>query len=357
MSETEKRLPIGTKCGCLTIIEELQEYNNPESEDHIAKLEKDRENLMMGIKNPSSNIEFVEDYDYVIEKNKQFYGYNREKKDYRYKCQCQCGKIDYFSECGFLSKMRYCNDFDADKIPELYRNSSHYDKECGIRAKKREERLALYQRIKHESYYKDYLNTIHESLEVLEYIGDCEWLSSHGDRRKKADGTFEVYKLYKCRCYLCGTEQEIPSDRFSIKLDKYGSNAKRGYYSNAFCGCHEISSFQWIVTKILKENNVPYRVEYSFPDLYGKRSVNLLRYDFAVLNEAGGLKCLIECQGEQHYEPIEEFGGQSQFDFQQYNDLKKRKYAKEHNIPLYEISYKNKSFKKVESFLKSKKII
>lgn len=48
---------------------------------------------------------------------------------------------------------------------------------------------------------------------------------------------------------------------------------------------------------------------------------------------------MIECQGKQHYEPIEYFGGVKQFKVQQDNDEKKRNYAKQHNIDLLEIPY------------------
>lgn len=102
---------------------------------------------------------------------------------------------------------------------------------------------------------------------------------------------------------------------------------------------------------------MPYKVEVSFPDLYGAGKVNLLRYDFGVYDEAGNIKCLIECQGEQHYEPVDEFGGKSQFTAQKKNDELKRSYAKEHGILLYEIPYKNKKFEKVEAFLREKEII
>ena len=178
------------------------------------------------------------------------------------------------------------------------------------------------------------------------------------DARKKGGGTYRVYKLYRCRCYLCGKEMKIKSSKFSSNPPtEYGYTAYNGYWSDAHCDCHPISSFQWIVTKLLKENGVPYRVEVSFPDLYGAGHVNLLRYDFGVYDKTGKLKCLIECQGEQHYEPVEEFGGNSQFTWQQRNDALKRRYAEENGIPLYEIPYKNKRFEKVESFLKEKGIL
>lgn len=74
-------------------------------------------------------------------------------------------------------------------------------------------------------------------------------------------------------------------------------------------------------------------------------------YDFALLNDDGSVKELLECQGEQHYSPIDEFGGTTQFSKQIANDNLKRKYAQEHNIPLHEISCKDKQIDKVYEIL------
>lgn len=88
---------------------------------------------------------------------------------------------------------------------------------------------------------------------------------------------------------------------------------------------------------------------FSLARTYGNE--NLLRYDFALLNDDGSVKELLECQGEQHYSPIDEFGGATQFSKQIANDDLKRKYAQEHNIPLHEISYKDKQIDKVYEIL------
>ena len=123
------------------------------------------------------------------------------------------------------------------------------------------------------------------------------------------------------------------------------------------CDCHPISSFQWIVNKLLFENNIHYQVEYSFPDLYGTFGKKRLRFDFAVFDDNHSLKCLIECQGEQHYGPVDEFGGEYQYDAQVQNDTLKRKYAKAHNIPLIVISYKNKSFDSIKAVLEENSVL
>lgn len=343
-------LPVGTKYGCLTIVGDYTVYENEVAKDKIRELEKDREDFLNGKRKLFSNVDSVDFYDQWIE--------NYKIRKY-YKCQCKCGMTQFMDEYHFLEKKhRYC----TDAVNHNFVNQSgDYPAmaECGLRSKQREKLLASYKRVFCKNYEKDYTHTFHESLEVLECVNDhYEKLTGWTDKRKKGGGIYTVYKLYRCRCYLCGKEQTIDSTQFHISPPtEYGIHAYYGYYSGAYCDCHKISSFQWIVNKILKENNIPYRVEVSFPDLHGWNTSALLRYDFSILNPDGIIKCLLECQGEQHYKPVEMFGGEKQFENQQKNDELKRKYASEHGITLLEIPYKEKKYEKVEEFLRRNAII
>ena len=74
-------------------------------------------------------------------------------------------------------------------------------------------------------------------------------------------------------------------------------------------------------------------------------------------DDMNNLKCLIECQGEHHYKPAQEFGGINQFENQVKNDELKRTYAKEHNIPLIEIPFTCNTYEKEVKFLKQYNII
>ena len=49
--------------------------------------------------------------------------------------------------------------------------------------------------------------------------------------------------------------------------------------------------------------------------------------------------CLIEYQGQQHYEPVDLFGGEQNLRYTQHNDAIKYDYCKEHEIPLLRIPY------------------
>ncbi|PEM34740.1 hypothetical protein [Bacillus toyonensis] len=325
-------LPIGTRQGCFTIIGGFEAYQKEKVAEKILRCEQEKKKFIKGEKSTWSNYESVGDFDRCIQRYKEL------KK---YKCQCKCGEIDYLDEAIlFRKKWRDCG------------------RKCGLKQDRERKRIASYPREKDESYDIDYLYKTHESLEILECIDEnYEGKPLVQDKRKKGACIVKVFKLYKCRCYLCGKEYQFKSSDFEIKIRRYGSKAKKGYYCDAYCDCHNISSFQWRTIKILREHSVAYKVEFSFTGLYGVEHKNLLRYDFAILGSDNSIKCLIECQGEQHYRPVAEFGGVSQYESQVKNDELKRDYAKLHNISLFEIPYTCDTYEKEIKFLKTAGII
>lgn len=86
----------------------------------------------------------------------------------------------------------------------------------------------------------------------------------------------------------------------------------------------------------------------TFPDC---SDISNLSYDFQVGN------FLIEYQGQQHYHPVDLFGGKEQFSKQQKHDNIKRAYALSKGYSLIEIPYTVSSYEDIESFLISKKVI
>ena len=107
--------------------------------------------------------------------------------------------------------------------------------------------------------------------------------------------------------------------------------------------CNE-SKGEKIITDILTKNNICFMRQKTFDELYGIGNRNL-SYDFHIPS----LNILIEFQGEQHYEPIDYFGGEKRFDIQQEHDKRKREYAKDNNIKLIEIPYWD--FENIEEIL------
>jgi len=111
--------------------------------------------------------------------------------------------------------------------------------------------------------------------------------------------------------------------------------------SNVLNGKHKCSvcnetSGEKAIRSILENQNINFKYQYAFKDLRNKRK---LRFDFAVLKNDNAVDFLIEYQGKQHFEPVDFFGGEEIFQYQQHNDFLKREYCKYNNIELIEINY------------------
>lgn len=96
------------------------------------------------------------------------------------------------------------------------------------------------------------------------------------------------------------------------------------------------------IEDILNAAELDFQQEYSFPDLVSS-SGTPLRFDFAVFDDCGELDFLIEYQGIQHYKPKQKFGGIQGLRKQQYNDMLKREYCKQHHINLVIIPFWDES--------------
>lgn len=335
----------------------------------------------------------VDDFDKAVSK------LLKEKEIKHHKCKCKkCGKIRYYSEETLQTEPKVCYKpvYCSSKFTYSVRaNNANYNKRkkyendesvclvdnrdevisaaeyCDAWNEKRNKELlkqaeqdakiiAAIPRKRADNYDVDYVGLTYESLEVLECVNDAlesAPIPYYNQRHQKKYRDITVYKEYRCRCYLCGKEKMVTCDKFGIfPPTAYGYRAYDGYWSAVSCDCHPISSFQWIVNDILIRHGVEYKVEVSIDGVYGIDNETPLRFDFAVYKE-DELLAFIECQGEQHFMPVEEFGGERRFAIQQRNDEEKRKYAKEHAIKLLEISYKNKKYETVESILRDQLII
>lgn len=109
-------------------------------------------------------------------------------------------------------------------------------------------------------------------------------------------------------------------------------------HSNGSLGERAIAAY-------LDKNKIKYKREYIFSDLKGDGAC--LRFDFMI--SYNNKYILIEFQGEQHYKPIEFFGGEKQFRLQQRYDNYKRAYCRLHGYQLIEIPYID--IDKIENYL------
>lgn len=94
------------------------------------------------------------------------------------------------------------------------------------------------------------------------------------------------------------------------------------------------STGEKIISNILNAINISYQTEKTFPSCIFPDSGYPARFDFWVSN-----KYIIEYDGEQHFSPIQVFGGEEQCNKTKQHDNFKNQWCKENNIPLIRIPY------------------
>lgn len=128
--------------------------------------------------------------------------------------------------------------------------------------------------------------------------------------------TKNSFAYWNCKCD-CGTEMIVR-----------GNSLRTGAVQS--CGCQK-SWKEEEIRKILEQNNIIFKREFTFNDLKDK---NLLRFDFAIFS-SNKLIGLIEYQGSQHYENPSVFNNNGKL---QLHDQMKKDYCEKNKIPLLELN-------------------
>ena len=121
----------------------------------------------------------------------------------------------------------------------------------------------------------------------------------------------------KCRCKVDGFEWDATPNNLLRGRGCPKCNASKG----------EIA-----IAKFLNNNDIYYITQHKFDDC---KNALPLPFDFYLPN----YNICIEYDGEQHYRPIEYFGGEEKFVSQKQNDNIKNDYCRDNNIKLLRIPY------------------
>ena len=174
-------------------------------------------------------------------------------------------------------------------------------------------------------YKKDWANeyyTVHNNL-VGERFGKLTVIERVGIITGQA--------VYKCKCD-CGNIVEVKSGQ--LKSSKTQS-----------CGCIK-SQGEFKISKILRENNIPFVMQKTFNDCINPKTNAHFFFDFYVDN-----RYLIEYDGVQHYKALGGWGTKEYLQRVQEADRMKDEYCKRKNIPLLRIHYKKYKSLKLKDLL------
>lgn len=125
-------------------------------------------------------------------------------------------------------------------------------------------------------------------------------------------------RVWRCRCD-CGNECDVDVNSLIS-----------GHTTS--CGCAHKSLREQYIENILIANKFSYKTQHTFKDC---KNIFCLPFDFYLPEH----NCCIEYDGEQHFRPIDFFGGEEGFQKRKINDEIKTKYCFEHNIRLIRIPY------------------
>ena len=147
----------------------------------------------------------------------------------------------------------------------------------------------------------------------------------YGDRFDLTDTIYKGWdKNVTIKCNTCGEYFEQKPNNF---LRGFG------------CPNCNLSNGEAIIKNFLEDCSINFKQQYALPneDLFCSNKKLLVDFFLPDLN------AIIEFNGDQHYRPVEMWGGKEQFEKQQIRDNALRQYCKEHKIKLIEIPYSQMS--------------
>jgi len=137
--------------------------------------------------------------------------------------------------------------------------------------------------------------------------------------------------VYKCQCD-CGAIVNVQANHLvSGEIQS--------------CGCI-VSKGEDMIAKYLSDKKIEFEKQKTFSDCKYKR---LLKFDFYIPS----INTAIEYQGIQHFEPVEYFGGENEYQVRKTCDNIKEEYCKDNNVALYFINYNENIESKLNCLLQN----
>lgn len=122
-------------------------------------------------------------------------------------------------------------------------------------------------------------------------------------------------------------------ERVAIRCRHHGIFMQSPYAHLSKSGCPVCSGsrMERRIYRALESLGVSFAPQHTFSDC---RRINPLPFDFAILSPDGRALGAIEYHGDQHFRPVDHFGGTSAFRYRQENDRIKAEYCQRAGIPL-----------------------
>lgn len=296
--------------------------------------------------------------------------YKKSNREHYYSCTCDCGAKDVrvtrhnllrgdTTSCGCAYKTAGKNraeDLTGQRFGRwtvLHRAPTRYSAsgktrsimwqcvcDCGTEKAVGARALKTGMSLSCGCYQKERVSEALTDNLIGKRFGHLVVIARNGSHCSCKTGLSSKHSTWTCRCD-CGNI-----------IDVLGFSLKNG--DTTSCGCKKESKYETYTEQYLQScgyvRDVDYVREKTYPGLKGLGGQSL-RFDFLVKLHSGE-HVLIECQGEQHYRAADWYGGEEYFKKLQAHDLIKKQFAKDNNIRLIEIDYKDVLYEDVTKKLK-----
>lgn len=264
------------------------------------------------------------------------------------KILCKC-KIDGFKWYAYPDNLLNGHGCPKCSALEIKKNKTKTHDDYIVELEKIAPNILVFDR-----YVRNDVPILHKCI-----IDNYEWKAIPGNLLRGA------------QCPRCSKKEKYTTDSFKEKMSQINDDIIiLGEYvhskSKILCKC-KIDGYEWeatptnliygrgcpicneshgekIISSYLIDNHIAFCSQYTFLEC---KRIKMLPFDFYLED----YNACIEYDGEQHYKPVDYFGGQQGLEQRKINDAIKTKYCKDNNIPLLRIKYDQDIVSSINNFL------
>ena len=208
------------------------------------------------------------------------------------------------------------------------------------------------------NYSRTIINGVKNKIKIIcpihgEFIQEAyKHMSGHGCKKctiinnphfiKMSNEDF-VSKSKEVHGYIYNYDNSVyngSKELVEINCKKHGAFKQSAGVHMAGHGCPTCSQSKGEkeISKALNSLNIKFIEQKTFSECFSEKTGRMLKFDFYVPSK----NLLIEYDGEQHFKPIDFFGGKKEFDKRQNLDKTKNHYANDSGFKLLRIPYYEK---------------